>query len=63
MKIHSLPALKFNMKMFLGEDIQCLKKAPINIIGRDNSFSIKALFDHNINLNLPISRLDDLTRN
>ena len=62
-KIYSLPALQLNMKTFLGEDMQCLKEASINIAVDDNSLFIKALFDCNINLNLPISRLDDLTRN
>ena len=51
------------MKTFLGKDIRCLKEAPINIAVGDNSLPIKALFDCNINLKLPISRPDDLTRN
>ena len=59
----SLPSLQFNMKTFLREDIQCLKEASINIAVGDNSLPIKVLFDHKTNLNLPISRLDDLTRN
>ena len=41
-KIDSLPALQFNMKKFLGEDMQCLKEVPINIAVGDNSLSIKA---------------------
>ena len=61
--IDSLPALQFNMKTFLGEDMRCLKESPINFAVGDNSLSIKTLFDRNINLNLPISRLDDLTIN
>ena len=50
------------MKTFLGEDMRGLMEAPINIAVGDNSLSIKALFDRNINLNLLISRLEDLTR-
>ena len=30
-KIDSLPALQFNMKTFLEEDIRCLKEAPIRM--------------------------------
>ena len=62
-KIDSLKALQFNMKTFLGKNMRCLKEAPINTAVGDSSLPIKALFDRNINLNLSISRLDDLTRN
>ena len=62
-KIKSLPVLQFNMKTFLAEDMRCLKEAPIDIAVGDNSLPIKALFDSNINLNLSISRLNDLARN
>ena len=62
-KIDPLPVLQFNMKTFLEKDMQCLKEAPINIAVGDNSLSIKTLFDCNINLNLFITRLDDLTKN
>ena len=51
-KIVFLPALQFNIKTFLGEDMRCLKEPPLNI-----ALPIKALFDRNINLNLPISWL------
>ena len=49
------------MKTFLGEDMRCLKEAPINIAAEDNPLPIKGLLDRNINLDLPISWLDDLT--
>ena len=39
------------------------KGNPINITASDNSLLIKPLFDRYVNLNLPISELDDLTRN
>ena len=51
------------MKTFFGKDMRGPKEVLINILLGDNPLPIKALFDCNINLNLPISRLDDLTRN
>ena len=62
-KIDSLSGLQFNMKTFLGEDSRYLKESLISITMGGNSLPCKALFNRNINLNLPISRLADLIRN
>ena len=43
--------------------MRCLKEASINIAVGDNSLPVQVLFDRKINLNLPISGLDDLTSN